>query len=275
MVLKAEISQAEYDGLSDTLQGEYLKKSGEQYREGMFYLDVGPSGGFALEPIDGLKSALSKERQNAENANVKLRAYDGLDPTKARDALKQLEELGDDANSKQKIEALVGDRVKQWKEKNTTDLAAKDQEIRVLMDALEEETIVAKAITALNEHKGNAELLLPHVLGRTRIVRTEDNGKIKFVPRVIDPTSGQDLLSKETGSTDFMRVEELVATMKDNKTFAAGFTDVDASGFGSDRGDDTGMNQAAGKKYVKMSDQDAINSNVEGIADGSVIVVDG
>jgi hypothetical protein len=272
MTLKAVISQADYDGLSDDLKKEYLKKSGEHFREGMFYLDVARVEGFGLEPIDGLKTALARERQNAEEAGYKLKAFDGLNATEARDALKKLGEY-ESANPKEKLEAIVEDRVKQWQDKNASDLAVKDSEIKVLMDALEEETIVSKAISALNKLNGNADLLLPHVLARTRVVRTEADGKVRFAPRVIEPNSGQDLLSKKSGSTDFMDIEELVATMKENKTFAAGFTDVNASGFGSERGDGE-TKQIAGKKTIKASDQDALNANVDGIANGSVIVVD-
>ena len=74
MVLKAEIAQAEYDGLPDDWKKEYQKMSGEHYRDDMFYLNVEKAGGFALEPVDGLKSALVKERAKAEDAYIKLKA---------------------------------------------------------------------------------------------------------------------------------------------------------------------------------------------------------
>lgn len=274
MALKAVLSQGEYDALPDDLKKEYLKKSGEHFKNEMFYLDVTSAEGFGLEPVEGLKTALARERRDAEEFKRQLKAFEGLDSKAARDALKKLEEY-EKANPKERLEALVEERVKQFKDKNVSDLSAKDTEIQALMDALEEETIVSRAVAALNKHKGNADLLLPHVLGRTRVVRVENDGKVRFVPRVVDPNSGQDLLTKKTGSTDFMDIEELISTMRDNPTFAAGFTDVDASGFGSDKGADTQSRQIAGKKYIKASDQEALNANVDGIADGSVIVLDG
>ena len=272
MVLKAVLSQAELDGLPDDLKKEYSRKSGEHYRDDKFYLDVAPTEGFSLEPVEALKSALSKERKNASDANYQLKQFEGLSAQEARDALKKLEELKD-APTKDKIEALVEDRVKQWKEKNQNDLAAKDTEISALLEALEDETINARAIAALNKHNGNIDLLLPHILTRARVVRIENDGKVKFVPRIVDPSSGQDLLTKKTGSTDFMDIEELVSTMKDNNTFAAGFTDVDASGFDTDSGKQLPAGHQ-GKKVIKADDQDALNANMEGIARGEVIVVD-
>lgn len=65
------------------------------YREddGKFVLDVEPVNGFALENIEGLKSALGATRRERDEIQQKFKSFDGLDAAKARDALTKLEEL--------------------------------------------------------------------------------------------------------------------------------------------------------------------------------------
>lgn len=278
MAFKSEITEAEYTAMTPEKQAEYKKMSGEYYREGMYYLDVIPSGGFALEPVDGLKSALQKERSRAETAERGLKTFDGIDPEKARKAEDRIKTL-QAATSGEKFEAEVQARMTSINEKHRLDLEGSDQEKAVLMGQLQEEIVNARAVAALNKLKGNADLLLPHILARTKVVKVDlGDGKSRFEPRVIDPSNpGQDLITKTPGSTAPMALEELVSTMKENEVFAAGFEDVNASGFGSGnegKGGGGGAKKVGDRIIIKRGDQEAMNAHVDEIAAGEVDFID-
>lgn len=88
--------------------------------DGKFVLDVEPVKGFSLEDVDGLKSALGATRRERDEAKTALKAFEDLDPAKARDALKQLEEFSKidpekeaDKIAAKKVEALKAQMIEQ------------------------------------------------------------------------------------------------------------------------------------------------------------------
>jgi len=222
MALAAIIKQEIFDNLSDDLKKEYNKQD-----NGMFMLDVAPVDDFALENVKGLKSALSSERTAREEADKKLKVYDGLDAEKAREALKKVEELASgklDDKAKEQIEALKG----QLGEKHQKEIDEKVQEIEKYKAAAINST-KGRAITdALAKHKG-APYLADTI---EKSVKAEFDDKGSVILKVLDD-NGVARISNASGSQDLMSIEEYVADMKGQDTYASAFEGSNASGSGA------------------------------------------
>ncbi|MEN6306672.1 MAG: hypothetical protein ABFD91_02860 [Anaerohalosphaeraceae bacterium] len=234
-MLLALLNQEAFDKLSEPLKKEYKKQD-----DGSYLLDVGPVNDFVLENVKGLKSALSSERSLREKLEGSLKAFDGLDSAKAREALKKIEDLakgGTDDKTKEQIEALK----KQLTEKHTGELSQRDDSINKLTKQLEKLLVEAAAVKAIAENKGNVELLLPHVRNTTRMKKL-DNGD--YTVEIVDD-KGNARITNKTGSTDPMTISELVSELKGNKTFAPAFSGSGASGSGAD-------NHTGGKSGIDL-----------------------
>lgn len=95
-------------------------------QDGKHVLDVEPVGGFALEDVDGLKSALGATRRERDDAKNALKSFENLDPKKARDALAKVEEFAKfDPNKEadkivsQKVEAFKTQMIEQHNTETT------------------------------------------------------------------------------------------------------------------------------------------------------------
>jgi len=80
---------ADINSVDESVRGFYKEADGK------FVLDVAATDGFALENVTGLKTAVSKERKRADDAETNLKAFEGLDANAARAALQALQEYGD------------------------------------------------------------------------------------------------------------------------------------------------------------------------------------
>ena len=218
--------------------------------DGRFVLDVEPTGGFALEDVTGLKSSLSKERQNARTAQKALDAFDGLNVDEAREALGKVGEMStwtpDD-----KVREQINAREKQLTSKHVAELDKANGELTAIRGQLETQLIQASAMEAIASMGGNVQLLMPHIKSQTRMEMVDG----KFVAQVIDE-NGVPRVSMKTGSTDGMTINELVGSMRDAETFAPAFAGSGATGSG------TASTSAAGSGAngnIKMSWEEAHN----------------
>ena len=223
MALAAIIKKDAWDGLSDELKQAYAPQE-----DGTYLLQVTPVGDFALENVKGLKSALSAERASREKAEGLVKAFEGLEPEKARAALKKVEEMANwrpEDKVKEQIETLKS----HLEEKHRTELKALQDKLGKRTGQVERMLVEASALKALADAKGNAELLLPHVKAATRLRETE-NGE--FVVEVVGP-DGNVRISPATGKTGPMSIEELVAEMKQSVLYGVCFEGTGASGSGA------------------------------------------
>jgi len=253
------------DGLSDDIKKEY--KAGTGDLAGKFLLDVTSVSDFALENVKGLKTALSSERTSRETLERQVAAFKDIDPDKARDAIKKVGEMKDwkpDDKVREQMEAIKT----QLLEKHKGEIADKDSTVASLTKQLEKNMITATATQAIAGLRGSTELLLPHVERSTRMRQTDDG---QFVVEVVG-SDGNPRISPASGSTAPMTIDELVAEMKNNDTFAPAFAGSGASGSGSSGSGDGGSHKAPGIIY--SDDQEAIDDNVDAIASGKMIVVD-
>lgn len=220
MALKAILDSI--DDAPDALREHYTEQDGK------FVLAVEAVGGFALEDVSGLKSALGKERTTREKLERDVVAFKDLDPDKARKALTELEELKaiDPAKEADKIASAKFEAAKtQLLEKHNADLTEREGRIKTLSGAVDGLVREQRATAAIAEAKGAVDLLLPHVLRFTRTV--EKDGK--FSVEVID-AEGNGRIADSKGSP--MTIKDLVAEMRGSETFGRAFDGDGQSGSG-------------------------------------------
>lgn len=196
--------------------------------DGKFVLAVEEVGGYALENISGLKSALGKERGTREQLERDVVRFKDIDPDKAREAMAKWEEFQtiDPAKEADKIAntkfEAARDQLVKSHEAALKPLSERAAKLTSAVDAL---TRKQQATAAIAEAKGAVELLLPHVLGHTTVKETEAG---EFVVEVVDPAG-----ATRFGSTGQpMTVAELVAEMKGAETFSRAFDGDGQSGSG-------------------------------------------
>lgn len=220
MAIKAILEKIE--DAPETLREHYAEKDGK------FVLAVEPVGGYALEDVTGLKSALGKERSTVSALEAQVVKFKDLDPDKARTALIELEELRKidpsaeaDKIANTKFEAARSQLV----EKHGAELVDRDNRIGFLSGAVDVLVREQRATAEIAEAKGSVDLLLPHVLKFTRTV--EKDGK--FVTEVIDG-AGNVRIGDAQGNP--MTIKGLVAEMRASDTFARAFDGDGTTGGG-------------------------------------------
>ena len=218
MALKAIVDNL--DGLAEDVAKEYKQREDAKY-----VLDVMSVDGLELAEVSKLQSALSKERENSRKATEQLKAFDGLDPTKAREALKKLEEMATwtpEQKVKEQIETVKASII----EAHAKEKAALQEKVEKLTKSLQEEMITSVVSQEVAKQKGNVRLLMPHIQKQTRL-RDADG---KFISEVLD-TDGNPRVYGSDGHP--MSIGELVAEMKTQDDFASAFEGTGATGSGA------------------------------------------
>lgn len=145
------------------------------------------------------------------------------------------------------------DKIKVQFDKQLVDgLAEKDTEVQAMMVALRKHMVTSAALAALANHKGSAELLLPHVQSSCEVVK-DDSGE--YVVRVKDPEGTHRI----NGAGTFMGVDDLVADLKTKDAFARAFESEDKSGTGSPPG---ALNRQAPRPQGEKSSTDKIKAGL-------------
>lgn len=196
-------------------------------QDGKFVLNVEPVGGYALEDVSGLKSALGKERTTREALEKQVVRFKDIDPDKAMSALQELEELRaiDPTKEADKIADSKFNAAKaQLLEKHEGELKARDERSKHLSGTIDHLLREQRATTALAEAKGAVELLLPHVLKNTRTVE-RDGG---FEVEVVDPDGNVRI----DGKGNNMSIKDLVAEMRQSDLYGRAFEASGKNGTG-------------------------------------------
>lgn len=253
-MLKARITAAEFAALSAELQKFYSAEA-----DGHHILQVTPTDGYELADTRTLKQSLQKERTAKEAAEKIAKAFEGLDPDAAKDALKKVEEFVA-LDPEKKLEAqrkaledsynqkLAADKAAITK-KYTEDNEKLSKRHSAATKQLEKALIEAAASQAIAKEKGRIPLLLPIVRQATRL-KELDSGE--FQVEVLGP-DGTPRLSNKTGSTAPMIIEEYVAELKADANYAAAFDSSGGSGSGS-TGSDGGR---PGQKTFTLNAEEA------------------
>lgn len=230
MAIKAIVDKL--DDVNEALRGEYREGTADEGLEGKFVLAVEGSGGYALENVEGLKSALSKERGKREQLERDVVKFKDIDPDKARTAFAELEELKAldpnkeaDKIANSKVEAAKA----QLLEKHTGEITTRDERIGHLSKTVENLMVDQVATAALAEAKGSVDLLLPHVQRQTRVKEVDG----KFVVEVVDK-DGNGRIADAKGTP--MGIKDLIAEMKSSESFGKAFEASGQSGSGMGQG---------------------------------------
>lgn len=215
------------EGLDELLHDNYMKQEDGTYR--LAALD-GFVAADSVENVDGLKSALDKERASAREYQKKFATLTertaGFDQDKYNKMLAAEEEHAEaEAMAKGDFEKIKVQMV----EKHTENLAAKDKVILSLRGELERHLIDAKCVSAISAADGNVELLMPHVKKFVRLVEQE-NGE--FAAEVIDAAGTK----RVNGKGEPLSVDDLVSEMRAESKFAGVFKGTGSSGSDSQPG---------------------------------------
>ena len=232
MALKAILESV--DGLPDPIKSEYVEK------DGRFVLSVEPVDGYELDDVSGLKTTLSKVNGNFSSAEKELKKFGStwnkeknawdhsIDPIKAKTAIAKYDEFVNfdpnkeaDKVAEAKVEAVKTQLV----ESHTAEMAAKEEEINLLSSTVSDLLIKQQATMALAEHKGDPELLMPHIERQTRVGRKDG----KFFAEVIDK-DGQVRIGN--AKAEPMTISQLVEEMKKSPTYGKAFEGEGTGGSG-------------------------------------------
>ncbi len=250
------------DGLSDVEKAHYTETDGK------FDLNVIPVDGRELQNVTGLQTALASERGNVKQLRKDLKAFEGFDAVKSKEAIEKVAEFEAMDLPKQQQEAL---EVQKKALVETHNVAARQAQAKY--DTLKMQHEVRLVDSAIREAltpevTSTPSLLMPHI--RNQVKMTEvDNGM--FIAQIIDE-QGNPRVGDTNGNP--MTIPQLVAKMSQDKAYAPLFQGANASGSGAPAQSKTTSPSGGAVKTVSRTDQPAMNANIDGIADGSVKVVD-
>lgn len=238
MALDAIINAEAHAKLNPVIQAEYTKQA-----DGRFIATINPyeesitdpatgkktSVRFALEDVGGLKTTLATLRTEVGEAAARNKAFEGLDPAIARNALAKVEEMKN-WTPEQKVQEQIKAREEQLETKHKEQLvplqATNQSLLQQLDDVLGAQT-ARVALKAAGATAAGLELLMPHVQNR---IKAKDGASGKRVAVVVD-ANGNPQVTNRPGSNDPMSIDELVLSFK--KEHAGCFAGSGASGGGA------------------------------------------
>lgn len=222
--MKAKITKDEYEKLDKLLQAEYEEHEGDVY-----IAKVEPVDGLALDDTAALKKAKVAEQARADAAEAALKKYEGLDPAKARSALKKVDEMAG-WKPEQKVQEQIEHLKREMDEahgKEKTELQAR---ITKLEGGIQKTIAVGALNAAIAKAKGKPALLVPALLPRIRAVEDAKTGEWNV--RVIGD-DGNDRMSMKPNTQDWMSPDEYVETIvKKNPDYQPAFDGSGTSGTG-------------------------------------------
>jgi len=242
MAIKAIIEKL--DDAPETMREHYRAGTKDEGAEGKFVLAVEAVGGWNLEDVGGLKTALGRERTAAQTASTALSKFvdregKAMDPAKVLQSLEELESLKaiDPKNQADQLANAKFESLKtQLLESHKTELGGRDDRIGKLTSTVSSLLIDSVATAAIAEAKGSVELLLPHVQGQTRVKEGQDG---KFSVEVID----KDGNTRVNGKAEPMSIADLIGEMRSSERYGRAFDGDGQSGTGkqvdSERGGQT------------------------------------
>lgn len=217
--LKGRVKKDDYDKLTPELQGFY-ELDGD-----WAYLKEGET-----EDVEGLKSALEKEKRMATERQQRLEAFKDIDPAKykeAVDSLKRIEEMEKD------IAIKIDSATKQVTEKYEKQIKDREKTITFLSSQLEVALVDSSLLSAMGDKVISPKVLLPHAKQRVKMIA--DEKKKTFVVNVVD-TDGNVRISQKSKDNSPMTMQELIEEMGNEDDFKPLFKASTAAGSGASGG---------------------------------------
>jgi hypothetical protein len=251
------------DAVPENLRSFYAE------RDGRAVIDL--EGGY--EDTAGLKSAFSRTKTELATYKNRVRRFEEMgidDPDKLATDLQDLERLRS-IDPKSEAGKLADERIKsiteQIKTQHAKEIGKVSETASRYKARLEVHLIDNSAITALNEHKGNVRLLLPHVKSSARVV--EDNGEFRV--EVID-AAGNPRIGRKG---DAMTIAEYVEEMRSSDAYAVAFAADNRQGTGHPPSGGTGSGRPGPGGKIRITPEQARSGKfINEIAAGKVEIVE-
>ena len=195
----------------------------------------------------GLKSALDKERKAAKDAVAMAKAWKELGKTP--EEIQELLAAQAQAERDKLVKGGEWDKLKgQMTEQHQAELAKREEAVKGMRDQLEKHLVDAAGVAAIAAADGSAELLLPHVKSRVKVI--EENGE--FAVRVVDAAGNP----RVNGKGEFLSMSDLVGEMRQSEIFAPCFKAPNASGGGAQHSNSS----ARGQDLSKLPPRERMNA---------------
>jgi hypothetical protein len=236
---------------------EFLKR---EYKEdpstGKFLLDVVPTNGYVLENIDGLKSALGKERQRASEFESKVKALGDIDPVAVKTKLQRLAELEalDPVKEADKIaEAKAKNMIDQVISKHQQELsglASRADTYKSTLNQVLVDEAAKNAIVAAGGDEKTINYMLHQVKAGLKLV--EHDGK--FYTQVVDQAGNPRIGDAQGG---LMTIKQYVDELKGSPIWADAFPGRSQSGGGKQPGGKPGTGTLPKKSEMTTAQKTA------------------
>lgn len=209
--LKTKIDEASFTELAEPFKEAYSK-----HTDGSYILQV--------EENSGLKTALDKEREAADQLRTKLKDFDGVDPLKYKELLSEVQTRETENARKRGDFQKIEDQLKA-KHREEMDEAVK--QIHVLHASLESTLVDSQLNAAIASESGIPELLVPICASKLKAIKGEDG---RFQVRVLG-LDGQPRIKSGDGTP--FTVHDLILELKADEKYGRAFNGTGFTGAGS------------------------------------------
>lgn len=261
------------DNVEESLRGYYVApndKDGKELKtqdgQPIYILDTEDME--HKDDIQGLKNALETERAQNNERQAKITASEASIANLTADL--------EFARKNNKTEAdinAVKEQMRNEHEKLTKSIEGQRELYRNSLDRVVRIDAARAAITSPGDGskrtKGSAELLLPHVLDRTKFEEIKDvNGNLTGQFKVV-VVNDQGIARIGDSQGNPMTIDQLLDEMFGDSRYSRAFEPVGGGGSGADNNT---QGSGGGKRTISRTDQEALNNSIEQIASGEVVV---
>lgn len=275
MVMESVITKEQLDALSKETQKEYSKLDGFEDKyllqvNGAEIMNGEKKFVYKLADVHGMVTTMEKHKESTrllkpfKDADGKL-----IDPEAARKAIKTVADFASNP-PEEKIKVALKAKDDEWQSKYDKDIKEKNDRIAAQDIEIDDETVGGAVRESIRKFGGIPRLLEPHVR-RVAIGEKDEEGKRHYF--VVD-TKGTKRISTKSGESGFMGLDEYVESLQKDEELGLAFKPT-ASGPEEKLAQQQALRQrAGGTKYIKRTDQDAIDAHTEEIGKGTVVVID-
>jgi hypothetical protein len=163
------------ESIPEALREHYAKGA-----DGKFRPTFEGSSGWALEDVGGLRKALGAERGTREQLERTVKAFDGIDPSVARDALDKVGKIKDWTPG-EKVEAQIAAVKEAMSKAHGAEKSALEAKASKLDKELRRVLVVSAAAQSMAKHKADVALLMPHVERSVQVAEVGDRFEVRVV----------------------------------------------------------------------------------------------
>ena len=232
MPIKAVVE--DINSVDESLRSHYKEDNGRYILEVEASEIKGENGStayYALEDVNGIKSALQKERANTRTAQAIVDKFSGLDADQVRASMTELETLrGQSGDTAAMAEQLSKGKIDQLVVAHQTDLEAANKSAkgyRTQVESLMVDQALATAIRAAEGNEGTVKLLMPHLKAHVALRETGDS----FITEVVDQVTKEPRIGDSHGAP--MTIEQLVGEFRNSDLYASAFPGTGQTGGGT------------------------------------------